>query len=432
VAVKLGATPAGHRAFRAQPDHLGILILSIYYAPEITGNAPYVAGLAEHWAGRGHHVTVVTGDAHYPEWRRRARPAPDGENPTVRRYRHYVPRVHNAATRLRYEASWLLSASRALTSGSFDVAIGVSPTLSGAVLANLAGWRFRIPFGLIFQDLIGQAAAQSGYPGSRSVAKQVQAVEGTVARRANQIAIVAENFRDYLEASGVAPDRIVRVRNWSHQIEADESREDTRKRLGWPAGAFVCLHAGNMGQKQGLDNLIEGAKRLRSENVLLVLAGDGNDRERLIALVRDEALENVSFIHSSQSPEQFASMLSAADVLVLNQRPSVSDMALPSKLAAYFASGRPVIAAVAGSSSAGRELASAGAGILVSPGDPVGLAAAVHALMAGPDDRERLGANGRAYAARYLARDQALADYDGFLDSLAPTPRPAGAAEATK
>ena len=48
---------------------LHVLLFSSYYWPENSGNAPYVTGLAEHLASEGHPVRVVTGFAHYPEWR---------------------------------------------------------------------------------------------------------------------------------------------------------------------------------------------------------------------------------------------------------------------------------------------------------------------------------------------------------------------------
>jgi len=49
-----------------------ILIVSAYYAPETAGNAPYVTGVAEHYAAQGHDVMVLTGFPHYPAWRRDA------------------------------------------------------------------------------------------------------------------------------------------------------------------------------------------------------------------------------------------------------------------------------------------------------------------------------------------------------------------------
>ena len=55
----------------------------------------------------------------------------------------------------------------------------------------------------------------------------------------------------------------------------------TRERLGWRPDEFVCVHAGNMGQKQGLDNLLDTAQLLEGMPMRIALVGDGNDRERL-------------------------------------------------------------------------------------------------------------------------------------------------------
>src|SRR5690348_2388060 len=43
-----------------------LLILGMNYAPEVTGIAPYTAGLAQHLAEKGHRVTVATTFPHYP------------------------------------------------------------------------------------------------------------------------------------------------------------------------------------------------------------------------------------------------------------------------------------------------------------------------------------------------------------------------------
>lgn len=396
---------------------LNILLASIYYSPEVTGNAPYAAGVAEHWARQGHSVKVLTGIPHYPQWRPAHFDRLPGANPTVLRYRHYIPRTHNAVSRLLYEGSWLLSAARGVASGAADVAVGITPTLSGAMLAALAGRRFKIPFGLIFQDLIGPAAQQSGYKGSRRVARYVGAAESAVARRAETVAIVADNFRVHLERTGVESDRIMRVRNWSHAVDAKESREEARRRLGWPEGVFICLHAGNMGHKQGLDNLLECAKLL-SDDVRIVIAGDGNDRERLTAAARAQDIANIAFILTPQSGSQFTAMLRSSDVLILNQRSTVDDMSLPSKLAAYFAAERPVVAAVAQTSSAGHEIALAKAGIVVPPGEPGDLVRAIYNIRSTPELGQKLAANGKAYSVRYLTRTRALEEYDRFLRSL--------------
>ena len=81
-----------------------ILIVGINYRPETTGIAPYTADLAEHYAERGHDVTVITGFPHYPEWRvdpkeRRLRATESHHGIRVLRRRHYVPRIQSALRR---------------------------------------------------------------------------------------------------------------------------------------------------------------------------------------------------------------------------------------------------------------------------------------------------------------------------------------------
>jgi colanic acid biosynthesis glycosyl transferase WcaI len=346
-----------------------------------------------------------------------APPLPDRANLRVRRYPHFIPRRPSAAGRMLYESTWLASASRQLVREPVDAAIGVVPSLSGGLLAYLTARRYGARMGLIFQDLMGLAAAESGYQGGRRVARVTTRVEGFLARRADRIAVISDGFRPYLEQLGVAPDRIDRVRNWSHLEAPTESVEQTRARLRWAETDFVCLHAGNMGRKQGLDNLLDAARLIGDQTVRIVLAGDGNDRARLVARAQALGLRNVSFL-DLQPAGQFESMLQAADVLLLNQRGTMGDFALPSKLSAYLLAGRPVVAAIALSSSAAAEFAAAGGGIAVPPEDPPALVEAIVRLKKAPEAARQMGGRGRDYARQNLVAGQALAQYDAFVDRL--------------
>lgn len=116
-----------------------------------------------------------------------------------------------------------------------------------------------------------------------------------------------------------------------------------------------------MGHKQGLSNLVEAARLLPGGPVRIVLAGDGNERERLEREAANVPGGRIAL--GRRAPGAYEAMLAAADVLLVNQLPAVSDMALPSKLTSYFAAGRPVVAAVAAESEAAHEVTLAGAGI---------------------------------------------------------------------
>ena len=397
---------------------LRILIFGINYAPELAGIAPYTTGLAEHFASEGHQVEVITGLPHYPEWRRRSVSTDRISNPTVHRYRHFVPRRPNVVGRALYEATWLLTAAHSIGDSPADVAIGVIPSLSGGVLAWLAHRLFRIPFGLIFQDLMSAAAQQSGYAGGPALVKPTRVLERFLAQRAGAVAIVTEGFRDHLAGLGVQDERIFRVRNWTRPATSAESKDQCRRRLGWSGADFICLHAGNMGVKQGLDTLLATAQLLGTEGVRVVLAGSGNDRDRLEREARKRNLHNVSFI-GVQAESLYESMLQSADVLILNQRASIEGMALPSKLTSYFASGRPVLAAVSAGSETAREMRAAGGGMVVAPEAPHQLAKAVLDLRDDPSRARGFGERGLAYAAQHLSQRAAFSEFDRFLRFLA-------------
>jgi glycosyltransferase involved in cell wall biosynthesis len=399
---------------------LDILVTTSYYWPEEAGSAPYLAGLAWHLQERGHRVVVATGYPHYPEWR-----LPDGARLSrtdwhgtvkVRRRWHYVPRSQTAAHRLLYEGTLFALGLTALPLRRRpDVVIGTCPTLAGGALAATASRVYRAPYALVFQDLMGQAARQSGVPGGARVASAVGAAEVALARHAAAVGVIAEGFRSYLERGGVPPERIHRLRNWTRRVEPSESVTETRQRLGWRDEEFVCLHGGNLGRKQGLDNMLNTAALLRGENVRIVLAGDGNDRARLEQRARDLALDDVQFIEL-QGPGRWEAVMAASDVLLVNQRASVTDMSLPSKLTSYFAAGRPVVAAASPDSETAREIDAAGAGFVVPPDDPERLHDAILAVRADSAAAAELGASGRRYAERVLFPDVALADYDRFLE----------------
>jgi glycosyltransferase involved in cell wall biosynthesis len=164
-----------------------------------------------------------------------------------------------------------------------------------------------------------------------------------------------------------------------------------------------------MGKKQDLGTVMECARlaKLGNRAFRFVLMGDGSQRIALEALARELELQNLEFL-PVQPQETFPNYLFAADVLLLNQAVSVSDMALPSKLTAYMAAGRPIVAAVDLGSETARELQVSGASLVVEPGKPHQLLEALDRLAADVNLQQQLGTNGEIYANTVLSRTSAL------------------------
>jgi glycosyltransferase involved in cell wall biosynthesis len=411
-----------------------LLIASMYYEPDDTGIGPYATRVAEHLSMRGYEVTAVTGMPHYPSWRiaqaYRGRlslwEARNGVN--LARRRQYVPTSNGAMQRALYEASFLANGLAMLRTQQRlprpHAVLGIVPALSGGVLARMAARKFDVPYGLVFQDLTAEAAAQSGVRGGGRFAGAVRLVEGWAAERAAAIGIVAEGFRPYVEEMGVEPSRIRRVRNWTRTASVTMPRGDVRSRLGW-SDSTVVLHAGNMGAKQGLENVIECARIAgrtppalqAGPELLFVLMGDGSERPRLEAMRWRFALTNMRFL-PLQADEMLPNILAAADVLLLNQRGSVRDMALPSKLTAYFAAGRPVVAAVDAESETARELNSSSGGLVTRPDDPPALLAAIERVVRDEGLQHHLATSALAWASKVLSEETALRGYEQLIAAV--------------
>jgi colanic acid biosynthesis glycosyl transferase WcaI len=403
-----------------QEHVIPILVIGLNAAPEPTGIAPYTSGMTEHLAARGDEVELITAFPHYPEWRFTAGTPAWRERSVqggvaVTRVRHVLPKRGSALSRVLSEASFGV---RALFSrwGSPDVVVLVSPALFASAMVLPRLLIQRLPFVVWVQDLYGLGVQETGRGGR--LGGLVARLEGWVLRRADAVVVIHEQMAAAVERLGVAPENLTVVRNWTHiETGARRDRAVVRARFGWRPEETVVLHTGNMGAKQDLRNVVEAAReadRLQAP-VRFVLMGDGVERP-----VVEAAATGVTRVQllPSQPSEEYQSILQAADVLLVNEHPGVREMALPSKLTSYFASGRPVLAASNDDGATAAELRRAAAGVLVAPGRPEELLHAVRALAADEELGRSLAAAGDRYRRTVLSLEGAGRAFGGVLDGL--------------
>ncbi|GAA4823341.1 glycosyltransferase family 4 protein [Actinomycetospora corticicola] len=408
-------------------SRLRVSILGLNYAPEPTGIAPYTTGLARFLAEAGHDVHVVTGLPHYPHWqvdpayRGRLVEERDGDV-RITRVAHPVPANPVGPGRIAMEAAFAARATRVVTGGRTrpDVVIAVSPALLSVAAAATLRRPGRTALGVIPQDLYGHALAETRL-GSGRTAAAAAALERRLLARADGVVAIHGRFRSSIAALGVDEDRITTIRNWTHVPTAPRHPSDlaaVRSELGWRDDEIIALHAGNMGAKQGLENVVEAARRADQDGapVRFVLLGHGSRRDRLRALA--QGIRRIQFLDPLPT-ERFIDALAAADVLVLNEQAGIAEMCVPSKLTSYFAAGRPVVAATNALSAASAEIAASRAGVTVEPGSPVALLDAVVDTRLQPGDAEAMGLRGQLFAHDVLHVDAARQAYVGWVEGLA-------------
>jgi colanic acid biosynthesis glycosyl transferase WcaI len=208
------------------------------------------------------------------------------------------------------------------------------------------------------------------------------------------------------------------LRNWSHGSSPRRGRRAVRSELGWADDQVIALHAGNMGLKQDLDNVVEAA-RLAAEvgsKIHFVLMGDGSQREHLARTGAD--VPNLSILPSAP-PDVYPEMIAAADVLLVNELASAVSMSLPSKLTTYFQVGVPVVAAVPRDGGTATEVNGSGAGLVTAPGDPSALLSAVARIANSEELRQQLAKAGPVYVRQFLGAEATLQKLGEHVQRLA-------------
>jgi colanic acid biosynthesis glycosyl transferase WcaI len=135
-----------------------------------------------------------------------------------------------------------------------------------------------------------------------------------------------------------------------------------------------------------------------------VLMGSGSQRAELAAMGNNRCLQIIDPLPA----ESFPAALRAADVLLINERASVTDMAVPSKLTSYFATGLPIIAATDRGSVTAEEIEAAQAGIRVDADRPELLVSAAMDLRNNPQKARALGRKGLEFRRLHLSADSSL------------------------
>ncbi len=399
-----------------------VTILSINYWPEPSGIAPLTTELAEGLLGLGHDVSVVTGFPNYParrvarEYRGRLFARERIRGVRVFRTWVHVSSERNGFLKILNHASFTTSCvAGLLAAGRPDVIATISPPLTLAVPAMAASRAWGVPHVFCVQDLLPEAAVTFGLLKNRRLIAAMEALERAAYRQASRVAVISEGFRRNLLGKGVPDGKIDLVYNWVDTDRVRPSPRENRWRHGLGLnGDPVVLYAGNMGFSQGLDRVVDAAALLSGEGVQFLFVGDGTQKAELAARVRETGVANAHVL-PVEPQERMPEVFAAADLLLVSQKGNVLDINLPSKIPAYLAAGRPMIAAVNPHGDAARIARECGAAVWVPPEDPAALAGAVRALLADPLRREAMSRAARAYAEAHFRRGPAVERYEASL-----------------
>jgi len=384
-------------------------------------------------ASRGHQVTVLAAPPYYPEWR--VHPAArlqwkrewrDGVE--VLRAPPYVPAQVTGKQRILHELSFGASCLYwwpHLFRRPWDAVIAICPPLQSGLLLSMLARRQEIPFVFHIQDLQVDAARSLGILRFPALFTFLKKLERMLLGRADAVTTISAGMAARLSGQGVPGSRLDLFPNWAdlEEIRPGPRNNSLRKELADPS-EIIVLYAGNLGEKQGLEVILESASLTRERpDIRYILVGEGAARSRLLKQARHLALANVTFL-PLQSKERFPLLLAAGDVHLVIQRSEAGDLVMPSKLTNIMAAGRPFIATAQMGTELARVTVGSQAGIPIPPGDGRALAQAILKLAGDKKSREQMGLRARGYAEAHLKREDILIRFENLLFRLTNGMRP--------
>ena len=345
-----------------------------------------------------------------------------GNKMKVRRFYAWNEGKNPVGRALRYFYCWMHQLYDGWRAKDVDMLYMMSTApiqgLLGAALKKIEG----VPFVYSLQDICPDTLVGAGLTKKGSLIWRIgRWVENTTYRNADRIIVISEGFKANIMAKGVPEEKIEVVYNWVDENEVTPiAKEDNPlfDELGLSRSDFHVLYAGNLGEAQYLDVVIDAAEQLQSrQEIQFIIFGTGGLEDQLKAEVARRGLPNVRFF-PLQPLERVSQVYSLGDVGIVSCKPGIGACAMPSKTWTILSTGRAALVHF-DEGELHHIIQRANCGVFTLSGDTEAFVNAITDLADNPEKCRELGANGRQFILRNLTCEYGTSRYVEVIKSLA-------------
>ena len=381
-----------------------LLVLSQYFWPE----SFIINDIVRILEAQGHTVVVATGKPNYPDGKvfpgyRALGTQRESYLERIEVLRVPVwPRRNGGALNLSlnyfsFVIAGLTCLPWMLRKHDFDALLVFAPSpVTQVIPAILLKWLKRARLALWVQDLWPESLAATGYVRNRNLLRLAGAMVRRIYRHCDTLLVQSRAFVEPV-AHYADRDKIHYYPN-SIDVQADNAAFAIPEELERVLKRHFCVvFAGNLGTAQALDTLVQAADQLRDEpDIRLVVIGSGSRLDWLRAQQQTLGLDKLIVTGRFPVAAMPAIFAQASALLVsLKDEPAFAQT-IPSKIQAYLAAGRPILASINGEGA--RVVSEAGAGLVSPAGQVQPLVENIRSMKhLGADRRAAMGDAGRMY-----------------------------------
>jgi glycosyltransferase involved in cell wall biosynthesis len=400
---------------------LNILIISQYFFPENFLINDLVFSLKK----KGHNIEVLTGKPNYSKthffegygWN-----SPDFEiinNIPVYRS-NLFSRKKGGAIRLflNYISFAVLAVFKVRKiKGPFDVIFvyQTSPVTVG-IPAVFAKKLFKTPIYFWVQDLWPESLTAAGGIKNKLVLSFFNSLTKWIYNHSKKILIQSDGFREYIVNQRISNDKIIFYPNSTEDFYKPLT-EVKRYQKFFQDKFFNIVFAGNIGEAQSFNTIIEAMNNIKELPVKVIVLGNGRYKETALSLIKEKGLDSHFNFLGPFPPTEMPKFFSHADSLLVSlKKDKIFSLTIPSKIQSYLACGKPIIASIDGE--AAKIVNDAKCGITSPAEDSLKLSEGIKELMAlDKSKRSEMGKNGRAYYEKEFDRNNLLEKLESIFNS---------------
>lgn len=408
-----------------------ILLIGYNFYPEPTGIGKYSGEMIDWFYKHGYECAVITSYPYYPYWKvqepyrknrfwysvEKINDANSGGKLQVFRCPQYVPSRPSGLKRILLDLSFFISAFfpliALLTKKKYDVVVTVAPSFQIGFLGVLYRRLKKAKHVYHIQDMQIEAARDLNMIKSEGLIKGLFKAEKFIFDHTDVVSSISEGM--VRKIAEKAQKDVYTFPNWTdtNQFFPVRNRSGIKTDFGYLETDKIVLYSGSIGEKQGLEAIINAANNLRKHHsIKFVICGSGPYKQVLQNLANELKLDNLNFM-PIQPFEKFNQFLNLADVHLIIQKSGASDLVMPSKLTTILSVGGLALITANPGTGLHTLVNSHDIGIVVDSENQKALDDGI--LKAVLEDNMYIHKNARAYAENHLAIDMIMHRFADFV-----------------
>ena len=412
---------------------MNILYVTEFFPPEHVAGAYRALAITKGLSTRGHNVTVLTTYPNFPKGKRFPQYKnnhtffkekrsvtwhiirfPIIERPNTNKFNRVVMYL----SFLLFGFFYFVVHIKAFKQDQFDIVIGSSGPIFVIWLAWIIKTILRTKLVVEYRDL--QYALLSDLKMSKSsfIKSIFKKIEITPAKHAELIIVLTNSFKMLLQKEGLNDKRIFVLTNGApySTIQDIEDKKSTNSKAN--KRKFVIGYFGAIGISQNLCTIVSSVQFLKNTSCVLLIVGEGSEKEKLMNIIRTYNLQNVK-LHNAVPRVDLEKFYTTCDICLVSLRQTENfSYFIPSKIFDIMAHKKAILF-IGPKGEASNIIEKAGSGILIHEDDPLKIAFYMKKIIY--NNKElllKMGENGYNFVLKQYNWDLIIQKYESLLLKL--------------